>query len=172
MDRHDEFMRLFLRHQPEIRAFVGSLVRDRHAREDVVQEVSLILWRQFENYDAARPFGAWARGIAANKVLQAYDKSARTPLAFSPEAVQAIVDAHDRLDDDAPIQADALARCVEQLPEKSKQLLSMRYEQALKLEAMAQRLRSTLHAVHQALSRLRTRLADCVESRMKATGGV
>jgi len=172
MDRHDEFMRLFLRHQPEIRAFVGSLVRDRHAREDVVQEVSLILWRQFESYDAARPFGAWARGIAANKVLQAYDKSARTPLAFSPEAVQAIVDAHDRLDDDAPIQADALARCVEQLPEKSKQLLSMRYEQALKLETMAQRLRSTLHAVHQALSRLRTRLADCVESRMKATGGV
>ena len=51
MERHDEFMRLFLQHQSEMRAFIGSLIRDRHAREDVFQEVSLILWRQFEEFD-------------------------------------------------------------------------------------------------------------------------
>ena len=171
MDRHDEFMRLFLRHQGEIRAFVGSLVRDRHAREDVVQEVSLILWRQFADYDAIRSFGAWARGIAANKVLQVYDKSTRTPVAFSPEAVQAIADAHDRLEDDEPLRAEVLSRCVEMLPDKSRQLLALRYEQAMKLEAMARCLKSTLHGVHMALSRLRAKLAECVALRMKATGG-
>ncbi|MCE9532758.1 MAG: sigma-70 family RNA polymerase sigma factor [Planctomycetes bacterium] len=172
MDRHDEFMRLFLRHQSEIRAFIGSLVRDRHAREDVFQEVSLILWRQYETYDASRSFGAWARGIAANKVLQAYDKSVRTPVAFSPEAVQAILDAHDRTEQDSPLQADALNRCIEHLPEKSRELLVLRYEQSLRLEVVAQRVKSTLHAVHMALSRIRTRLAECIEQRMKITGGV
>lgn len=172
MDRHDEFMRLFLRHQSEMRAFIGSLIRDRHAREDVFQEVSLILWRQFEDYDPQRSFGAWARGITANKVLQTYDKTARTPVAFSPDAVKAILDAHDRVEQDDPIHADSLGRCIEMLPDKSKQLLTMRYEQALKLETIASRVKSTLHAVHMALSRIRTRLAECIQLRAKATGGV
>ena len=171
MDRHDEFMRLFLRYQSEIRAFVGSLIRDRHSRDDIFQEVSLILWKQFEDYDARRSFGAWARGIAANKVLQAYDKVARTPVAFSPDAVQAILEAHDRTESETPLQADALNRCLEHLPEKSRQLLAMRYEQALKLETIAQRQKSTLHAVHMALSRIRIGLAECIRLRMKATGG-
>ena len=171
MDGHDEFMRMFLRHQSEIRAFIGSLIRDRHAREDVFQEVSMILWKQFEQYDSSRPFGAWARGIAANKVMQAYDKSARAPVAFSPEAIQAILDAHDRVEEDSPLQSEALSRCIEQLPEKSRQLLNLRYQQSLKLEAIAARVKSTLHAVHMALSRLRTRLAECIELRMKAMGG-
>lgn len=170
MDLRDDFMRLFLRHQPEIRAFVGSLIRDRHAREDVFQEVALILWRQFEHYDSQRPFGAWARGIAANKVLQAYDKRARTPLAFSPDAVKAILEAHDRAEDEPPIEADDLQRCIEHLPEKSRQLLRLRYEESLRLETIAQRVKSTLHAVHMALSRIRTRLAECIEMRMKVTG--
>lgn len=170
MDQRDEFLRLFLRHQGEIRAFVSSLIRDRHAREDVFQEISLILWRQFEQFDAERSFGAWARGIAANKVLQAYDKNARTPLAFSPDAVKAILEAHDRAEEEPPIQAEDLQRCIEHLPEKSRQLLVMRYEQSLKLETIAQRVKSTLHAVHMALTRIRTRLAECIEMRMKVTG--
>jgi RNA polymerase sigma-70 factor, ECF subfamily len=170
MDQHDEFMRLFLRYQAEIRAFVGSLIRDRHAREDVFQEVALILWRQFGQFDARRSFGAWARGIAANKVMQAYDKNARTPFAFSPDAVKAILDAHDRAEEEPPLQAEDLQRCMEHLPEKSRQLLVMRYEQSLRLEVIARRVKSTLHAVHMALSRIRTRLAECIETRMKVTG--
>lgn len=170
MKQHDEFMRLFLRHQSEIRAFVGSLIRDRHARDDVFQEVSLILWRQFEQYDAKRSFGAWARGIAANKVLQSFEKNARTPVAFSPDAVKAILEAHDRAEETPPMQADDLQRCMEHLPEKSRQLLKMRYEQSLKLETIAKRVKSTLHAVHMALTRIRTRLAECIEMRTKVTG--
>jgi len=169
MDQHEQFMRLFLMHQSDLRAFIGSLVRDRHARDDVFQEVSLILWRQYESYDPLRPFGAWARGIAANKILQQYDRTARTPVAFSPEAVQAILDAHERTEAETPFRSEALSRCLEHLPEKSRQLLEMRYVQALKLETIAQRVKSTLHAVHMALSRLRTRLAECIESREKAT---
>lgn len=170
MEHRDEFMRLFLRHQGEIRAFVGSLIRDHHTRDDVFQDVSLILWRQFEQYDARRSFGAWARGVAANKVLQTFDKNARTPVAFSPEAVKAILEAHDRAEIEAPLHADDLRRCMENLPEKSRKLLKMRYEQSLKLETIAESVKSTLHAVHMALTRIRTRLAECIEMRTKVTG--
>src|SRR5262249_33549818 len=128
--------------------------------------------RQFAEFDPARSFGAWARGIAGNKVLQTYDKSARTPMAFSPEAVQAIQDAHDRSERDDPIHADSLGPCIEMLPEKSRKLSTIPCEQARKLETTATRVKSTLHAVHMALSRIRPRLAECIQMRAKATGGV
>src|SRR5262249_20181018 len=70
MDRRVEFLRLFERRQAEIRAFIGSLIRDPHVREDLFQEVALVLWQEWERYDPQRSFGAWARGITANKIMQ------------------------------------------------------------------------------------------------------
>ena len=84
MDRHEQFLRLFLTHQADVRAFIGSLVRDAHAREDLFQEAALVCWRDFGRYDPARSFGAWARGIAANKVKQWWARAKRGPAAFPP----------------------------------------------------------------------------------------
>jgi RNA polymerase sigma-70 factor (ECF subfamily) len=168
MDRRDEFLTLFLRHQVDLRAFIGSLLRDRHARDDVFQEVALILWHEFERYDPTRPFGAWARGIAANKVMQRWRQDARTPAPMPPEAVRALLDAYERTEaGDAP-HAEALRRCVAELPEESRRLLALRYEESLKLGEIAGRLHNTLDAVHKALSRLRERLQRCVERRLAA----
>jgi RNA polymerase sigma-70 factor (ECF subfamily) len=166
MDRHNEFLPLFIEHQVGIRAFIGSLVRDRHARDDVFQEVALSLWHEFARYDPSRSFAAWARGIAANKVLQRWHKDTRFPVPFAPEAIQALLDAYDRTEADESLHADALQRCLEQLPERSRKLLSLRYEQSLKLAQVAERLSTTLDAAHKALSRLRLRLQECIEQRL------
>src|SRR5262249_40782472 len=61
----------------------------------VFQEVALTLWRQIDSYQPERPFGAWARGIAARKVLQLREKSARFPVAFDPETIEAVLAAYD-----------------------------------------------------------------------------
>jgi RNA polymerase sigma-70 factor (ECF subfamily) len=171
MDRHEEFLRLFLKHQADVRAFIGSLVRDRHAREDVFQEVALVLWQEFARYDPNRSFGAWARGIAAKKLLQRWERVGRAPVSLAPEAIQAVLEAYDRTEDTASARAEALQECLERLPEKSRRLLALRYEQSLKLSQIAQHLNATLDAVHKALSRLRTRLQRCVERRLAAEGG-
>ena len=168
MDCQEEFLRLFLKHQADLKALIGSLVWDRHARDDLFQEVALVLWREFGRYDRARSFGAWARGIAVHKVLQRWEKTSRLPVPFSPEALQAILDAYERTEAMASAQAEALQECLERLPEKSRRLLTLRYEQALKLGQIAQALGATLDAVHKALSRIRLRLQECVERRLRA----
>jgi RNA polymerase sigma-70 factor (ECF subfamily) len=168
MDPHNEFLPLFLQHQVGLRAFIGAVVRDRHARDDVFQEVALTLWHEFARYDPARPFGAWARGIAAKKVLQRYHKDTRQPVPFAPEAIHALLDAYERTEASESDHADALQLCVEQLPERSRTLLNLRYEQSFKLGQIAEQLRTSLDAVHKALSRLRARLQECVEQRLTA----
>lgn len=159
MDRHAEFLKLFLAQQGDLKAFLASLVRDRSAVEDLFQETSLVLWKKFGEYDPARPFGAWARGVAANKILQ--ERARKVPLAFSPAAVRSILEAFER-SEPAGEDPEALRDCVRRLPERSRRLLALRYEQALKLGDIARRVGSTLDAVHKTLSRIREALEACL----------
>jgi RNA polymerase sigma-70 factor (ECF subfamily) len=168
MGSQAEFLTLFLKHQVEVRAFLGALVRDPHARDDLFQEVALVLWGEFDRYDHGRSFGAWARGVAAKKVLQRWEREARRPVPFSPEAIQALLDGYERTEAAASLRAEALRHCLERLPDRSRRLLELRYDESLKLAQIAERLRATLDAVHKALCRLRTRLHECVERRLAA----
>ncbi|HBA82677.1 MAG TPA: hypothetical protein DCZ95_01160 [Verrucomicrobia bacterium] len=166
MDRQQDFLRHFLQHQEDLRAFIGSLVRDRHARDDILQEVALVLWQKFEEYDAQRSFGAWARGIAANKIMQSFDRLKRCPLQFSPNATQAILIAYEETGRDSSDEQNALRRCLGNLPDRSRNLISMRYEQSLKLKVIAESTSSSLEAVHKAISRIRQSLKKCMEEHL------
>jgi RNA polymerase sigma-70 factor (ECF subfamily) len=160
-----DFLPLFLRCEADLKAFIGSLVLDPHLRADVFQEVALALWRQIDAYDPSRPFGAWARGIAAKKVLQMRDKNARFPIAFSSETIEAVLQAYERTDADAD-RADALRECVRLLPEKARLLLTQRYENNLPCDEIARASGSTVDAVYQNLSRIRGRLEECIRRRL------
>jgi len=77
----DRFLPLFLACPNDLRAFIGAMVRDPALREDLFQEVSMVLWRKFDSYDLTRPFGAWARGIAARRFwnASARNRASRRP---------------------------------------------------------------------------------------------
>ena len=163
---HDSFLALFLAHQGDLRAFIGALVRDAQVREDIFQNVSLTLWESFERYDPARSFGAWARGVAARKILHEHRSNARFPLVFPPEAIQTILDAYDRTEAPEAPRRVALRECVERLPGRTREILRLRYEENMSGESIAARTGSTVDAIHQTLSRTRTSLADCIRRRL------
>jgi RNA polymerase sigma-70 factor (ECF subfamily) len=167
MDAHDEFLTLFLKHQGDLRAFIGSMIRERSARDDVLQETALVLWREFDRYDRSRSFGAWARGFAANKVLQRLERETRSPISLPPEALPAILAAYERTEGPEEERREALDKCLQELPEKSRTLLTLRYEHGLSLVQLGERVHSTMDAAHKALSRIRTRLQACVERRLR-----
>lgn len=170
MDNEQEFLTLLLTCELDIRAFIGSIVRDAHGCDDLFQEVALTLWKEFHRYDRSRPFGAWARGIASMKLLQRSDQKRRWPALLSPEAIDAVSKAFDRTEAVAERKHEALQECMRLLPEKSRRLLSLRYEKSLKVEQIAQELQANLDAVYQSLSRLRGKLQECVKRRLSAEG--
>lgn len=167
-DKQASFLEQFLKHQDDLRAFLCSIVRDRHACDDLFQEVALTLWRKFDEYDPSRSFGAWARGIAYRKVLQGFEKARKLPVPLSPEALQAVLDAYDKSETEHTAARSALIACLKNLPEKSRRLVVLRYEQSLQLAEIAELLHSTADAVHKALSRIRAALRTCVEERLAA----
>jgi RNA polymerase sigma-70 factor (ECF subfamily) len=171
MEGREEFLKLLLRYETDIKAFIGSLVLDPHLRDDVFQEVALVLWLQFDGYDAQRSFGAWARGIAARKILEQRHQNARFPVAFSPKTIQAVLDAYDRMETTVSRKAEALRECLKRLPDQSRYLLTLRYEQGLRAEEIARQKGTTMDAVYQALSRIRAKLEACIRQRLAVGDG-
>lgn len=170
MDPRDEFLTLFLQHQSDLRAFIGSMLRERNTRDDVLQETALVLWKEFDRYDRSRSFGAWARGIASNKVLQRLDRDRRIPQSLPAEAVPAVLASFERTDIPGDARREALEVCLQQLPDKSRALLKLRYEQGMSVAQLAERMTSTLDAIHKSLSRIRAKLQECVERRLRIAG--
>lgn len=166
MSESAAFLPLFLAHQSDLRAFLAAVVRDAAMREDIFQNVSLTLWEKFAEFDDTRSFGAWARGIAAKKVLHEHRSRERFPLTFPPETLQAVVDAWDRTELPMPPREAALRECMAELPEKSRLLVKLRYEEELSGEIIATRTGSSVDAVYQNLTRLRQALGECIRRRL------
>ncbi|MBL7224101.1 MAG: sigma-70 family RNA polymerase sigma factor [Candidatus Brocadiae bacterium] len=166
----DTFLALLLRHEVEIKAFVASLVRDPHTRDDVFQEVALTLWQQPDRYDPTRPFGAWARGIAARKVLQRRDRDRRFPLAFPPETIEAMASAFERTEGAEASWLAALRECLKKLPQKAQRLLKLRYEEGLHGNEIGRQTHQTRGAVYQAMWRARAALEQCIRRRLSDHG--
>jgi RNA polymerase sigma-70 factor (ECF subfamily) len=162
-----DFLHFFRKAETDLRAFIGSVIRDSHAREDIFQEVSRTLWQKFDDYDLSRSFGAWARGIASRKILEARRRSARFPLLFPPETVEAIAEAFDESDEPAAAREAALKLCLDALPPRSRQILTARYDQRQPCEQIAQATGMNLKAIHQTLSRLRRGLHRCITARLE-----
>jgi RNA polymerase sigma-70 factor, ECF subfamily len=167
-DLHSQFMMLFLKHESDLKAFIRSMVRDHHLANDVFQEVALVLWKEFARFDATRSFGAWARGIASNKILQAWQKAGKAPVALSPEALQSIVEHYDETED-VSMEKESLRHCLNQLPSKARTLIKLRYEESLPVQQIAEKAKQSFHAVEKALGRIRNALQRCIQTRSKLT---
>ena len=166
MPSQDEFLKLFLVHQREIRAFVAAAVRDPHARDDIFQETALALWKTFDRYDPARPFDTWARGVARNMILRHRRKSGSNLVLLEPEALEAVAIAYDETREEDDSYTEALRNCMEKTPVQTRRLLDLRYQQSLSLAEIGKRVHSNTNAVNQALVRARLALQACIENRL------
>lgn len=163
---HPEFLFFFNQCETDLRAYIGAMVRDPHARDDIFQEVSRTLWQKFDQYDMNQSFGAWARGIATMKLLEARRKNSRFPLLLSQEAMEAVQEVFDEGETVSRDHEVALQLCLESLQPKFRQVLAWRYEGRMKCESIASRLGIKVNALHQMLRRLRVFLEQCVEQRL------
>lgn len=168
MTSHDDFLPLFLAAQPDLRAFIGAMVRDPVTREDVFQEVSMILWKSFRYYDPNRSFGAWARGVAAKKIMEDRRLRAKLPESCTPETLEALSIGFAKDDSEAAWidRERALHYCLELLPERSAGLINQRYHRQRAVDVIAREADMTVDALYQTLSRIRRQLRECVQRRL------
>ena len=73
------FCSIVLRYQQPLFRFVGNLVADRHATEDLVQEVFLTAYRKLDSYDPSRAtLTTWLFTIARNQSINHLRRARRS----------------------------------------------------------------------------------------------
>ena len=155
---------------PILSAYVMSSVRDRQHAEDIVQEVGAVVSAGFADIPEGVSFNAWVLGVARNLILKRYRTEQRDRHVFKSEALESLAQAYDRVSDKSDDMRDALEHCLENLPERSRRILEMRYRQNKRVDGIAAMLGSTANAVSGVLFRVRQLLRDCIEKQMSESG--
>ena len=170
LDRSKQLVLLMTQHQRRIFGYIYTLVPDRHDAEDILQETSLVVCEKFEQFRPGTDFAAWACQIAYWEVRRARQKFARAKVVFNQEVVDAISETAAELAPQMSARHEALAKCLQKLHPRDRELLLTRYEPGSGVEAAAQRTGRSLEAAYKALARLRKLLLDCVSHQLSTEG--
>ena len=170
LDRSKHLMLLMTQHQRRIFGYIYTLVPNRTDAEDILQETSLVVCEKFEQFKPGTDFAAWACQIAYWEVRRARQKFARAKVIFNQEVVDAISETAVELAPERSARHEALAKCLQKLHPRDRELLLTRYEPGSGVEEAAQRSGRTLEAAYKALARLRKLLHDCVSNQLSAEG--
>lgn len=167
MTENDRFARYWTQAQPVVASFIASMVPDFHAAEDLLQDVAVVLLRKFSEYDAQRPFVAWALGITRLEVLaRRRDSVVQSIVASDSQLMESVSAAFEELAPELDQRAHALRECRKTIKGRAEEVLKLRYEGALKPADIAQRLGLEPGAVRVQLTRIRAALQECVERRL------
>lgn len=164
----ETFVRRFLEVEQPLRAYFYSVTRSAHDTEDLLQTVGQELWTKDDTYDPDRPFIGWALGMARMVALRWRRRQARSRIILSEEAVAHLADLTEAQATEISQRHLMLGECLQELPEKWRAPLRWKYFEGLSHQAIADRLHRRVSAVDMLLMRLRRRLRECVEAKIRA----
>lgn len=167
----EQFTLLWTKSHHSVAAYVSSLVPEFSDAEDIVQEVALVLMRRFSEYDHARPFVAWAIGVARLQVLQHWNRQSKRPKFVDEELLEKITAMHGEMVDELENVRRALELCLRQVEGRRRQALALRYSDGLQPSAIAQALGTSATAIRNLLTRVRSDLRECIERRVRQIEG-
>ena len=161
------------RHQRGVWRYLRFLGADPELADDLTQEAFLSLLRTPPEQTEAAAISAWLRRTAYNL----FCNSRRRPRAAPLELVEAEAAWQTFVGDglgngignsNSDETMEALAQCLQRLPERMQQALRLRYQQDGSRQVVAQRLALTVEGAKTLLRRARERLASCVSSRLNS----
>jgi RNA polymerase sigma-70 factor (ECF subfamily) len=163
-----EFERLLTAHQARLLAWILSATGDAAEARDILQEVNLVLWRKLHQFVAGTNFTAWAYRVAHFQVLTWRQKRGRDLLVFPGETLDLMAGASDTAEETAAPRLHALQFCLQQLPERQREVIRRRHLAGESVQAIAPHTGLNANAVSQLLHRARQNLLDCMR---RSTGG-
>jgi RNA polymerase sigma-70 factor (ECF subfamily) len=163
------FGQLVLLHQRGVRVCVALRMHDPHEAEDLAQEAFVIAWRRLRDFAPEARFGPWVRGIAINLVRNHWRKHRAQPVGGSGELdalIAAQQDDRGGNDDAHHGTLAALGACLGRLDQPDRQLVRLRYEDAVSIEELSARLNARPSTLTMRLHRLRAALRSCIERQL------
>lgn len=169
-DNASQFVSLLTDHQSAIRAFILSMLPGCEDVRDVMQETNIVLWKKMETFQPGTNFRAWAFTVARHKVMQHRDRMMRGKrLVFDEKLLDVIEEERvEQLPEAMEQKLVALNQCLASLNEEDRRIIRLRYagEEA---EPFSEENRTSA-SIRVSLCRIRRKLRDCIEKRLRWKG--
>ena len=161
---HEELVGWLTRSQGWLYGYVLTLLPNREAARDVLQQVNLVIWRKADTFDPSRSFLGWAASIAHFQV-QAYLRDRRRDRhRFDETLLNSLAREAEAVPEEDPSDREvALRRCLDKLPAKDRELVLARYRPDASVQALAEQFQKTANAISRSLYRIRGLLGTCIE---------
>ncbi len=103
-------------------------VNDADLAKDMAQETYINIWKQLTNFRNESAVGTWIYRIAANNCLRQIERLSRMPRSDFPEHVEDVVGP------DKEAQTKFLYKCIAELPETDRIIISLELEDVKQAE--------------------------------------
>ena len=173
MIKEEQFVRLFVRHERELRGFAMTLFPSAADAEDVVQDACVAMWQKIGDLEGEEVFRAWAYSFVRFTALNKLRKQKRSPLVFSEELVEMLASESEAEGekDMAQLEFKALVTCLEKLPASQRDIVQRYYMSANEgMAIIANKLHRNVEGLYKILQRARGALKICIERQFDQDG--
>lgn len=167
-DRQECFLRLFTSLEPALRVHVRRLVPSRADADDVLQEVAVVLWRKFDDFEPDTSFRSWAFKVAKYEVLAWRRDKARGREILSETVIELLADESDRDEPRFARERELLRQCLAAMQQEHRNLLLAAYQPGARIQDVALRSGRSIGGFYQWLHRVKRTLLECVAKRSEA----
>ncbi|MCK5000210.1 MAG: sigma-70 family RNA polymerase sigma factor [Anaerohalosphaera sp.] len=166
LSKQARFFKLYNSVQTRLYSYLYTVVHNRNDAEDLLQETATILWDKFDQFQEGTNFGAWAVRIARNKALEFMRRNKKTRMIFDSDFYNQVSEHAKKSSSDVNARSNALLFCLEKLPDKSKELLSMRYKKELTIKRISQLMDRSTNGLYQTYSKIIEALRNCIDKHL------
>ncbi len=163
-DNYELFVKLLTSNESYLRSFVRKLLTSSNDLDDIMQEISVTLWKKFSTFDPDTNFLKWAYVISRFKVYHYYRNKKHDRLQFYEEVLELIAEEVEEQSELSQKRQQAMKCCINKLPGAKRDLIVMAYQPNTSMKQLAEKLGKSSAAVYKTVSRLRMLLFDCINS--------
>ncbi|MCM8539925.1 MAG: sigma-70 family RNA polymerase sigma factor [Lentisphaeraceae bacterium] len=156
------FVTLFETDRHRLYAYIFAFVANGSIADDIFQETSLLLWRDFINFTPGTDFSKWANGIAFNRIRSYRRKNKKYDHVFSESMLESLSETSAK-DPDDELKWHTLQDCRAALPGHLKEIYEDFYVKNRKAQDVADKSGRSIFAIRKAIHKLRKKLINCVE---------
>ena len=161
-----EFVQLFTRNQRRLFLHILAQVPHPVDAEEILQDVNIIAWSKFSQFQAGTNFPAWIAQIATFEIMKYRSRKRRERLQFSEEYLEAVAQESLVRSEDLEARRAALVQCIQKLRPRDRELIQQRYAPGESGKALAETIGRPANSVYQSLGRIRRTLLECIERRL------
>jgi RNA polymerase sigma-70 factor (ECF subfamily) len=162
----EQFSELYEADKNRLYSYIHAFVSNSEVANDIFQETSLALWKDFHKFELGTNFSKWANGIAFLRVLTFRRKNKKYLLGLSDDFLQEFnntLSEESKLSEPQQQKLGYLEHCRALLPTPLQGIYQSFYVYNLTAQDIADNTGRSIHAIIKSVHKLRQKIFDCVD---------